>query len=108
MKRKLPSDDVLIVLGCDKHARPHDAPYPDVMAQYVRRVTREQGAIIAEFRSEAADVLRAFVDAERRCCGEIGWDVEEGDRLRLMITSTEERLDALGALFPGVTIETHQ
>jgi hypothetical protein len=92
-------DEIIEVLDCDLGARPKTAPGVDALLPHVRAARRTDGAVIVEFDERAAETLDAFVEAERLCCGGIGWDIEREASLRLRITATEEQLTAIESLW---------
>jgi DNA-binding transcriptional MerR regulator len=87
--------DLLTTLACDITLRPADAPGIDDIRPAVRAVIREAGAVLIEFEPAAASVAAAFVDAERRCCARIGWELTATPVPRLRITATPDQLDLL-------------
>src|SRR5947209_1185305 len=95
-----PDRDVLLeTLACDLTVRPAGAPGIEVIARSVRGVRREAETVIIEFAPEAADAVAAFVDAERRCCADLTWNLAHDPAPRLIIGATPNQLDGLEALF---------
>ena len=45
----------------------------------MRAVRREPGALVVDYDSAAAEVLATVVEAERLCCPDIGWYLENPD-----------------------------
>jgi hypothetical protein len=89
------SDDALAVLACEIDKRPAGAPAFTDLLPFVRRRTRETGWLIIGFDPEAAATVSAFVDAERRCCAGIGWEVGQADLITVRITAAPSQLDVL-------------
>jgi hypothetical protein len=90
-----PTDDQLAVLACDITLRPKDAPGIADIAAAVRSLDREPGALVLEFDPAARAVVAQLVEAERRCCAGIGWDLHLEPAPRLRITATAEQLDII-------------
>lgn len=90
--------EVLDVLSCNLAARPAQAPDIFAVAQLVRSMQRDAEGLTVEFDPRATDMVAAFVDAEQRCCTEIGWDLQRKHG-RLRITAAAEQLDMLTQLF---------
>jgi hypothetical protein len=67
---------VLEVLACDITARPGDAPHFADVLDHLLAVRREPGALLADFDAAAMPTLERIVEAERRCCPELGWHLE--------------------------------
>jgi thioredoxin 1 len=97
----------LTTLACDPGARPREAPHFGDVAEAVRAVRREPGALVVEYAPEVGETLAAIVAAERACCAELGWRLErvaagagdDGDVVRLRVEATPAQLDALAPAF---------
>jgi hypothetical protein len=104
-----PLDDraaVLEALACDITARPADAPHFAEVTDHLLAVRREPGALLADFDAAAAPTLERIVEAERRCCPEIGWHLERvtnagsghTSAVRLRIEGSETQVAAAALL----------
>lgn len=98
--------EILEAMACDIGARPPGAPHFEDVAGAVRAVRRETRALVVDFDPAAGDALAAMIEAERRCCADIGWHLERatsaaGGALRLRVEASPDQLDALATLFPG-------
>jgi hypothetical protein len=91
--------NIIEVLDCDLSARPQAAPGIDALLPYVRDATRMPGAVLVEFDERAAQILEAFVEAERSCCAGIGWEIDRTSDLRLRISATDAQLTAIESLW---------
>ena len=101
--------EVLEVLACDISARLAGAPgFGDVTGSLLS-IRREPGALLVDFDATAAPLLERIVEAERRCCAEIGWHLERSgdagyakggraDVVRLRIEGSAAQLDAAALL----------
>jgi hypothetical protein len=105
---------ILDALACDIRARPTAAPHFGDLQHALKTVRREDDSLVAEFDPSAAATLEAIVAAERLCCPEITWLVEQprsklagaGDStLRLRVVGTPQQLDAVALLFDSGTPE---
>jgi len=102
---------VLNAMACDIGARPKQAPHFDDVANALRAVRREPGALIADFDLSAAAVLEEIIAAERLCCASMSWHLERSGALggthpalvQLRVEGETDQLDALALLFtpPG-------
>ena len=93
-------DEILEVLSCEIERRPAGAPGPDDLARWLRGIERSEDGLIFEFCAEGLAEVSAFAQAEQECCGGLGWEVvEDGDAVRLRVTGTATRLDALAGLW---------
>lgn len=86
-------DDALNVLACDIEMRPKDAPSFFDLQHSIRAVRREGDGLRVEFDPAEAAAVRQLVEAERRCCAEIGWDLQQSPSLTLVIRATPAQLD---------------
>ena len=87
------SDDTLDVLACEYEQRPKGAPsFADLQAA-IRRVQREDGALVVEFDPATAGAVEELATAERRCCPTIGFDVIHTPAPTLRIIATPAQLD---------------
>lgn len=92
-------EDIIEVLACEIDARPKSAPGPEQLASHVRGATRGPGSLLVYFDDEAAEVVAAFVEAERVCCAGIDWRIERGPGLRLRISAEDGQLAAIESLW---------
>jgi hypothetical protein len=92
-------DDAIEILACDIDSRPRGAPGIGALAGWVTDVARGDGVLVVTFADAAEDALQAFVEAERTCCGDIGWEVVSVPTPTLRITSGEAQLDVLAGAF---------
>jgi hypothetical protein len=65
----------------------------------VRGMHREAGTLVVDFEPAGAATVAAFVEAERRCCSTIGWDLSISPDVRLRLSATPAQLDALEQMF---------
>ena len=86
-------DEALDTLACELEKRPKGAPSFFDLAGAVRGVRREEGAVVVEYDAAARASVEALVAAERACCSQIGWDLQQQPALRLRITATAPQLD---------------
>ncbi|HLZ71291.1 MAG TPA: hypothetical protein VKV26_15420 [Dehalococcoidia bacterium] len=91
--------DVLDVLVCDFQARPRGAASVFDVAPAVQSVRREADALLIDFAPEAAPAVAEYIDAERQCCRQIGWELTLAPAPRLRISGTPPQLDVLEQLF---------
>ncbi len=96
---ELNEQDVLDVLVCDFQARPRGAASVFDVAPAVRGVRREAGALLIDFAPDAASAVAEYVDAERQCCRQIGWELSTEPAPLLRIAGTSAQLDVLEELF---------
>ena len=88
-----PTDEQLAVLACDITRRPKGAPSFDDVLPALHDLRREAGALVLDFDPAARATVAALVDAERRCCPDIGWDLRLDPAPRLRISAAPEQLD---------------
>src|SRR5690242_8552493 len=93
--------DLLEVLACDIAVRP-PAPGPDDLRPFITGVTHDGDGLRVRFDNAGASLVAAFVEAERQCCPEIGWELVAGPALR--ISATPEQLIAIKALFDSRSV----
>jgi len=98
-RRRPAQDEIIEVLDCDLGARPTTAPGVDSLVPHVRSLERTTGTLLVEFEEQAAETLKAFVEAERLCCAGIGWEIMREPMLRLRITASEGQLEAIESLW---------
>ena len=91
--------EIIEVLDCDLGARPQTAPGIDALLPYVRGATRMSDAVLIEFDDRAAQILEAFVEAERLCCAGIGWEIDRTSGLLLRISATDVQLTTIESLW---------
>ncbi len=102
-------DEIIELLDGDIASRPSAAPGVGQLIAHVRGIARTSGALLIEFDQQSAQTLESFVEDERRCCADIGWDIERGPGLRLRITAAEGQLKAIESLWQKPTnIESYR
>ncbi|HUF53143.1 MAG TPA: hypothetical protein VMR52_05130 [Dehalococcoidia bacterium] len=97
--RPIPSEDILITIGCEIESRPASAPGIDELAPFILSVDRTEEGIAVRFDGDARETLAAFVEAERQCCGSIDWSIADGPDVVLHIRAGEAALAVIGDLF---------
>jgi len=95
--------EIIEVLDCEIDVRPKAAPGFADLVPSVHSVSREGGSLVIEFADGVDEMLAAFVEAERLCCAGIGWEIEDGFRVRLLITATDFQLQILEGLWRSAT-----
>jgi hypothetical protein len=90
-----PTPEQLETLACDFDRRPKGAPGFLDVAPSIRSLRRENGALVIGFDQAAAGSVAALVDAERRCCAGIGWELNVEPAPRLRITAAPAQLDLI-------------
>ena len=106
--KNIAREDLLEVIGCEIDRRPAKAPALYDIAPLAQGRARTPGALTIEFPADAVATLEAFAAAERQCCAAIGWTVEGGAITTLRITTNDNTLDAIEAMFPTTHIEETQ
>jgi hypothetical protein len=91
--------EILETLVCEWGQRPVGAPTTADVRPALRGLQREDGALVVEFDPSAAVVVAGFVEAERRCCSTIGWELQTSPDVQLRLTATPAQLDALEQMF---------
>ena len=91
--------EILEALACEWGQRPAGAPTTANVLPSVRSVTHVGAALVVEFEASAAPTVATFVDAERRCCSTIGWEMTTQPVLRLRLSGTPSQLEALEQMF---------
>jgi hypothetical protein len=91
--------EIIEILDCDLGARPQAAPGIDALLPHVLRASRAPGALLVEFDERAAQMLEAFVEAERLCCAGIGWEIDRTSGLCLRISATDAQLTTIESLW---------
>ena len=91
--------DELVVLGCELGVRPAGAPGLDKVLAFVTSIRPETGALVIEFDRPGQTTVEAFVAAERLCCSDIGWEIQDSGRLALRITAEQAQLAVLAGAF---------
>jgi hypothetical protein len=86
-------DDALNVLACEIDKRPQDAPSFFDLQPSIRAVRREGESLRVDFDPTEAAAVQQLVEAERRCCADIGWDLQQSPSLTLTIRATPAQLD---------------
>lgn len=94
--------DLLDLLACSIDARPL-APGPDDLRPFIVGIARGPQTLVVHFDSAVAELLTSFVEAERQCCPDIGWEIIRGPALR--IAAPAAQLDALVSLFEPASAE---
>jgi hypothetical protein len=85
------------LLACDIASRP-EAPGIDAVLAFVREVVRDGDAVAVDFDHRGAETVRAFVAAERACCAQLGWFLDDSSGLRLTVTGTSGQVDLIGTM----------
>jgi len=104
--RNPPREDLLEVVGCEIGKRPADAPTLDDLGQHLLGVQRESDSITVRFAPEALVTLKAFVEAERQCCADIGWAVSDGPDVALRIEAGPAQLEAFAVMIQATNIDS--
>ena len=84
------------VLACDMSRRPHGAPALAALAAAVRRIESRGHDLVIDFDAEAESALADVVAAERLCCAQLGWELEQ--RTRLRVVGSELQLELVARL----------
>lgn len=92
--------DALDVLACQYEKRPKGAPSFFDLEASIRRVERGPGVLRVVFDPAAAGAVEQLVDAERRCCPDIRWELEHAPAPTVRIITTEPRLDIFEGFLP--------
>lgn len=106
--RPIPSDDILEILGCDIGSRPAGAPGANDLGPFVQSIEHDGTSLKITFDRAARPALLAFAEAERQCCGGIGWTIIEAPELILRIEAPRPALDVITNYFTNQGIESHQ
>jgi len=93
--------ELLEVLACDYGVRPAGAPSFLDLQSAIRGVTRDGEIIRVDFDPAAREAVDRLVAAERLCCAEIGWDLQDGPQLSLRISASPAQLDVLAQVLVG-------
>jgi hypothetical protein len=91
--------EILDTLVCEPASRPKDAPTIGDILPAVRAALRDERHLTVMFDRTATDLVSAVVEAERRCCPTIVWDLETACGPALRIGATPGQLDVLEAIF---------
>jgi hypothetical protein len=86
-------DDALNVLACEIDKRPEGAPSFFDLQPSIRAARRERDVLRIDFDPAATTAVHQLVEAERRCCADIGWDLRQSPSLTLTIRATPAQLD---------------
>ncbi len=92
--------EALDALACDYQMRPKGAPSFFDLEGSVWSVHRVDGSLLIDFDPAVAKQVTALVDAERRCCATIGWELQTTPALRLRISATAPQLDVFEGFLP--------
>lgn len=98
-RREQLTPEAVEVLGCDLGHRPTGAPTIEDIVGSVTSLHRDGDSLVVEFDPAASEKIRAVVEAERRCCSTIGWQLETDHRSQLRITARPPQLETLEAMF---------
>lgn len=90
----------LRVLACDISRRPAGVPGLASLAGGVRRIDHQDGALVIDFDASSESALADVVAAERLCCPELGWELEQPTRLR--VVGSQLQLDVVAGLLRSV------
>ena len=104
--RNPPREDLLEVVGCEIGKRPADAPTLDDLGRHLLGVQRQSDSITLRFTPEALATLKAFVEAERQCCADIGWTVSDGPDVALRIEAGPAQLEAFAVMMQSTNIDS--
>ena len=91
--------EILDTLVCEPNSRPKGAPTIDEIVPAVRSASRDERQLTVTFDRSASSLVSAVVDAERRCCSTITWQLDTTTEPVLQITATPGQLDVLEAIF---------
>ena len=94
--------EILETMVCEWGQRPKGAPTTAEVLPLVRGLQRAGGTLVVEFEPAAATLVSGFVEAERRCCSTIGWELQMTPEVRLRLTATPAQLDALEEMFTAL------
>jgi hypothetical protein len=86
-------DDALNVLACEHDRRPKGAPSFFDLQSSIRAVRREEERLRVDFDPAEAAAVQQLVEAERLCCADIGWDLQQSPALTLTIRASPAQLD---------------
>ena len=89
-------------LVCELGKRPTGAPTIEEIVGSVTSLHRDGDCLMVEFDPEAAEKVRAVVEAERQCCSTISWQFEREQGMKLRITALPLQLETLEAMFSPV------
>ena len=92
-------EDIIEVLGCNFDARP-DGPGREALAPFINRVLQASTTLTIEFDPAGREVAEAFVRAERVCCSNVDWKLQDIRELKLIITAEPQQILALRYLIP--------
>jgi hypothetical protein len=95
---------VVDALVCEPGKRPAGAPPIDQILGSVTGQHRDADGLTVTFEPTAAKTVQGVVEAERRCCSTLGWDLETADGVRLRISGGPHQLDTLEAMFGAQTV----
>jgi hypothetical protein len=99
MMAQMDRAEILETLVCEWGQRPTGAPTTADVLPSVLSLQREAGVLVVDFDPGAATTVKAFVEAEQRCCSTIGWDLRTAPDVQLRLTATPAQLDALAQMF---------
>lgn len=85
-------DDALNVLACEYDKRPKGAPSFFDLQQSIQTVRREGESLRVDFDPAASAAVEQLIEAERLCCTDIGWDLQQSPALTLTIRATPAQL----------------
>jgi hypothetical protein len=91
--------EILDTLVCEPGSRPTGAPTIGEILPAVRSARRDERQLTVTFDRTATDLVRAVVEAERRCCPTIAWHLDTVQEPVLRIGATPGQLDVLEAIF---------
>jgi hypothetical protein len=86
-------DDVLNVLACQYDKRPKGAPSFFDLQPSIQATRREGHVLRIDFDPAATLAVHQLVEAERLCCADIGWDLQQSPSLTLTIRASPAQLD---------------
>jgi hypothetical protein len=91
--------ELLETLVCEWEQRPAGAATIADVLPSVWGVHRDGEILVVEFDTSAASTVAAFVDAERRCCSTIRWNLSSQPIVQLRLTGTPNQIEALEQMF---------
>jgi hypothetical protein len=91
--------EILDTLVCEPGSRPRGAPTIGDIVPAVRSTQRDAAHLTVTFDHTATPLVSAVVEAERRCCSTITWDLAVAQETTLRIRALPGQLDVLEAIF---------
>ena len=85
-------DTALDVLACEYDKRPKGAPSFFDLQPSIQAARREGDVLRIDFDPAAMLDVRQLVEAERLCCADIGWELQQSPSLTLTIRASPAQL----------------